>query len=177
MSDLKIGDEIFVSNYNHDDIEARQREKRIFIKHGKNNGVICVRSDSEEEYADGIKFSVHFWRYWKRIPKKKYIPFTWEDRDKLKGRWVKEKKKDIGGVGEKILILSVCKDGVSLGGLFWGYEKLLEKKNGIGTAPTDPDFYCNCCNSSRSAIPNNQNCFPYEDVYELFQRISTSQLN
>ena len=125
MSDLKMGDEIFVSNYNHDDIEARQiekREKRIFIKHGKNNGVICVRSESEEEYADGIKFSVHFWRYWKRIPKKKYIPFTWEDRDKLKGRWVKKK----GDRKSEKIINNVNGSSVIIGLQFILYDELLE---------------------------------------------------
>ena len=120
MSDLKIGDEIFVSD--KDNIETRQRVKRIFIKHGKNNGVLCVVDGNKAQYEKGERFYTWWWAYWKRISPKKYIPFTWEDREKLKGRWVKKK----GDRKSEKIINNVNGSGVIIGLQFILYDELLK---------------------------------------------------
>ena len=65
--------------------------KRIFVKYGKNDGVICVSEDSEEQFLRGEYFLTNYFSEWRIPEEKKYRPFTFKDRELFRGKWVKRK--------------------------------------------------------------------------------------
>lgn len=82
----KMGENILV----RDGSCARWNE-RIFIKEGFKDGVICVLREDEEYYGEGDSFNTVKYNCHKPIPQKKYIPFTLNDKDMLRGKWVMRK--------------------------------------------------------------------------------------
>ena len=74
--------------------------KRIFVKYGKNDGVICVSEDSEEQFLKGEYFLTNYFSEWRIPEEKKYRPFTWEDRELFREKWVKVKH----GVIERLIL-------------------------------------------------------------------------
>lgn len=89
MKELKMGDKVEV-------FFVEQWEKRIFIKHGFNNSIICCCYPDENNYKHGRQFGTRIWEKdeWRIPEEKKYRPFTWEERDQLRGKWVKNKEND-----------------------------------------------------------------------------------
>ena len=71
-------------------------EPATFIKHGRTGSAICVYGLHEDKYFNRLPFrtiskDAGSWR----IPEEKtYRPFTWEERDQLRGKWVKKKNKE-----------------------------------------------------------------------------------
>lgn len=96
--DLKFGDivEVEVSSANE------LWENRIFVKFGSDSSIICVEFDDEKQYHNGNTFTVVLWHrnYW-RI-KRKYIPFTWDDRNLLLKHTIKHKSSFIEQIIYKI---------------------------------------------------------------------------
>ena len=85
-NELKMGDEVEVLK------SKGVWERRIFIKHG-DSGIIAVQQGYEDKYNEGLSFNTqryddNDWRFPKEIS---YRPFTWEERDQLRGKWVKYK--------------------------------------------------------------------------------------
>lgn len=54
-------------------------------------------------------------------PEPKYIPFTWEDREELRGKWLKRKDYNV----EK-LPTTICNKDVMIGDQFYSYKELLK---------------------------------------------------
>lgn len=48
--------------------------------------ILMLRINKEEKAKDGL--TIYVWSCQKEIPKPKYRPFTWEERDKLRGKWI-----------------------------------------------------------------------------------------
>ena len=93
MEKLKMGDtvEICDTKYNH--LEENWKSY-IFVKMGYANSIIFVLPEDEENYKNGLCFNVmktnivHKWR----IPEEpKYRPFTFEDRELFKDKWLMKK--------------------------------------------------------------------------------------
>ena len=84
MKELKMGDEVEI--YGND-----EWEKRIFVKKGQCNGIICVHSETEGMFKNDKSFHTTWWKKWRIPEEKKYRPFTFEDRELFLGRWVKNK--------------------------------------------------------------------------------------
>lgn len=56
----------------------------------KNDRFFCW--DSAETLEDAEKtVLISTWKYMREISEPKYVPFTWEDRDLIKGKWVRPK--------------------------------------------------------------------------------------
>lgn len=77
-------------------IEIRYSERDYWIKRVvfmfKNNKAICWNAETLEE-AEEIT-EVRAWETWREIEEKiepTYRPFTWEERDMLRGKWFREK--------------------------------------------------------------------------------------
>ena len=90
--ELKIGDRIEVKV----GVNMTSWEPATFIKYGEAGSVICVYGAHEENYSKGRSFAAFLQEAgsW-RIPEEKtYRPFTWEERDQLRGKWVKKKNKE-----------------------------------------------------------------------------------
>ncbi len=89
MKELKIGDVVEVKH------SFNRWISRIFVKYGKDNGIIVVHYQYEIEYKTGMIFYTEFCEdeSWRHKQEPKYIPFTFEDRELLKGRWIKDKYK------------------------------------------------------------------------------------
>jgi hypothetical protein len=84
--ELKMGDEVEVRN-------GGDWNKRIFIKFGRDGGVICVKGVHELKYKNGSAFEMVYYEKdcW-RIPfKKEYIPFDEGDGEKLIGKSIRGK--------------------------------------------------------------------------------------
>ena len=66
--------------------------KRIFIKYG-DNVIIVVSNLYEINYLKGSSFDTEKFNDgdWRRIKEDTYRPFTWEERDLLRSKWVKGK--------------------------------------------------------------------------------------
>ena len=89
--ELKMGDEVEVLIDPYRDIW----DKKIFVKLGNCGSIIVVSAYSTYEFKHGESFSTkQYYSKW-RIPKQKtYRPFTWEEREQLRGEWVKWKGAD-----------------------------------------------------------------------------------
>ena len=83
MKQLKTGDLVRVDD---DD-----KPTRIWIKPGKDGGAICVSIDYEENYKNGDYFETYFWLKgeWWHLDEKKIFPFEWDDRERLRDKWIK----------------------------------------------------------------------------------------
>ena len=90
--ELKMGDEVEVLIDPYRDIW----DKKIFVKLGNCGSAIVVSAYSTYEFKHGESFSTkQYYSKW-RIPKQKtYRPFTWEERDQLRGKWIKRKTSDL----------------------------------------------------------------------------------
>jgi len=104
MSKYKMGEKILVRGFSSNDWN-----ERIFIKDGKNKSAICVMEEEKKKYFSGEDFMTQMWEYHKKLPEKKYVPFTWEDRDLLRGRWIKSKEDD-----KELMIIGFSKEEVFL---------------------------------------------------------------
>ena len=68
----------------------------VFVKYGEDDSIIVVDERSRNNFLGGEafttkKYSKPLWR----VPKQKtYRPFTWEEREQLRGKWVKWKGAD-----------------------------------------------------------------------------------
>jgi hypothetical protein len=88
MKELEMGDIVEVKAYNW-----KLWESRIFIKHGKNNGIICVDGSCNTAFKNGENFETAYWEKeeWRFPEEKSYRHFTWEERDILRDKWIKHK--------------------------------------------------------------------------------------
>lgn len=88
MKELTMGDIVEVKA-----IIDKSWGSRIFIKHGKDNGIICVGLGNEEKFNYGKSFETTFWKKeeWRFPEEKSYRHFTWEERDILRDKWIKHK--------------------------------------------------------------------------------------
>lgn len=77
-------------------------------------------------------YSIDFTKYGYRIkPEKTLVPFTWEDRDFLTGKWVmsKEDRTEIS------MILAIDKSGVSLNYNSFEYDEFLSEFTFLDGSP------------------------------------------
>lgn len=56
----------------------------------KNYKAICWQHAETLEKAED-ELTMAFWDFWREIPEPKYRPFTWEEREELRGRYIREK--------------------------------------------------------------------------------------
>ena len=87
MKKLKMGDKVQVFFNDTWDNE------RIYIKDGKDSGIICVDRVYNKKYKIGESFITVFWKKdeWRHIEEKTLVPFEWEDRDILWDKKIKDK--------------------------------------------------------------------------------------
>ena len=87
MKDLKFGDVVEIFS-NH------RWEERIFLHFGKENSVICVSKPTEKSFKNAEDYNTIIWRHgtWRIKKQPEYKPFTFEDREMFRGKWVKHKK-------------------------------------------------------------------------------------
>ena len=106
--ELKMGDEVEVLIDPYRDIW----DKKIFVKLGNCGSIIVVSAYSTYEFKHGESFSTkQYYSKW-RIPKQKtYRPFTWEERDQLRGKWIKRKTSDL-----ECCVTVINTEGIFLGG-------------------------------------------------------------
>ena len=74
-------------------LSACRWERRIFVKYGKNGGVICVDPYCENNFLNGGSFKTNWFlkEHWREVKKFSYRPFTWEEREQLCDMWVLDK--------------------------------------------------------------------------------------
>jgi len=65
-------------------------------------------------------------------PERKLVPYTWEDREQLRGKWVKYILSDRKLEG---LIDSVQHHGVNVSGVFYSYEQFLKEYKFLNDSP------------------------------------------
>jgi len=87
MEELKMGDTVEVLDHDN------KWNNCIFIKHGDNGAIIFVNPDYEQDFLANRIFSTFKAdkRYWRIKQKSEYVPFTWDDREQLRGKWVRAK--------------------------------------------------------------------------------------
>jgi len=100
--ELKMGDivEIHETQITRDRLDMYSHftswVESVFVKYGEDDSIIVVDERSRNNFLGGEafttkKYSKPLWR----IPKQKtYRPFTWEEREQLRGEWVKWKGAD-----------------------------------------------------------------------------------
>jgi hypothetical protein len=79
-----------------DIVEVKESNKsawceRIFLFE-KDSMFYCISNRQEGLYRDNLIFECVPWNECRKKPEKKYRPFTWEERDQLRGKWIKEKE-------------------------------------------------------------------------------------
>ena len=86
MKELKIGDKVEV-------LIGSKWKERIFIKFGKESGVMCLIDGDEAAFNNDDTFKTVFWDKWRFIEEPEYHPFTRDDDwvNALKGKWIKSK--------------------------------------------------------------------------------------
>ena len=90
--ELKMGEKVEVKI-----ISKGEWLETVFLKYGAENGIIAVSSDTRFSFLNGYGFHAAYYEAgtW-RIPEEKmYRPFTWEERDQLRGEWVKRKNSGV----------------------------------------------------------------------------------
>jgi len=80
--ELKLGDKVEVLT------EGSVWAERIFIKYGAQHSVICVNRVDNNDFYNGYYFTTLQYSTWRFLQEIKYRPFTWEERDQLRGKWV-----------------------------------------------------------------------------------------
>ena len=100
--ELKMGDivEIHETQITRDRLDMYSHftswVESVFVKYGEDDSIIVVDERNRNNFLDGEAFTTK--KYLKplwRIPKQKtYRPFTWEEREQLRGEWVKWKGAD-----------------------------------------------------------------------------------
>jgi hypothetical protein len=115
---LKIGDMVEVKSGNE-----WAGDRRIFVKHGKNDSVIVVVSSDNKNFKNGNGFDTM--RYedcdWREIKEPEIVPFDFLDAEFLIGKVVKKK-----GTGGIFIIHSVVNSCIYLDQATIFYNKLLE---------------------------------------------------
>ncbi len=99
-------------------------DSRIFIKYGNTDGIVCVHYGSDHRFYNGMRFDTQYWEKdeWRIKKEPEYIPFTFDDKEQLKGRWIK-----MIGSGD-YLITVTFKEGICItDGSTIYYERLLEE--------------------------------------------------
>lgn len=78
--------------------DNRSWYKRVLvcIKMGK---AICWQDAETLEKAER-EITLCTWAYWREIPEPKYRPFTWEDRELLRNKWIR----NIGSGMESLIV-------------------------------------------------------------------------
>ncbi len=102
-----------------DIVEIQESADRIFIKENKDGSIICVHDIFGIEFNSGNSFLTTRWEKheWRRKQETKYIPFTFEDRELLKGAWVV--------VGPRICqIIGITPEGVDTSVGWVSYDQL-----------------------------------------------------
>ena len=96
MKELKIGDEVEVPS-------CGTWTKVIFIKYSENDSIICVHSHEGYRFKQGETFSTtkYLKGEWRTIKEPTYRPFTFEDREVFRNKWIKHKE-----YNDEYLILS-----------------------------------------------------------------------
>ena len=117
MKELKIGDiiEVFVDKI---------WEDRIFLKCGEDRSIICVSEMSNSGYLSGNVFVSCKWYFgkWRVKEELEYIPFTYEDRAELRGRYIIKKEDS----DTEYIINKIEKNGIHTIYNYINLEKLLE---------------------------------------------------
>jgi len=97
--ELKMGDivEIHETQITRDRLDMYSHftswVESVFVKYGEDDSIIVVDERSRNNFLGGEafttkKYSKPLWR----IPKQKtYRPFTWEEREQLRGKWITRK--------------------------------------------------------------------------------------
>jgi len=96
MKELKMGDIVEVCVVKYNSLEEIW-EPYIFIKMGINNTVIVVKKEDEQDYKDGWGFNIFKTDIafkWRIPEESKYRPFTFEDRELFKDKWIKYKNNE-----------------------------------------------------------------------------------
>jgi hypothetical protein len=116
MKELELGDMV--------EVLFNDWQPRIFIKYGKNDGVICVCFEDEEKFFKEEHFETSFWGkdHWRMPEEKEYVPFTREDVEQLMGRLIKPKNRMERDV---FLITEMDEDEVYVSKRYISYETLL----------------------------------------------------
>ena len=87
MNELKMGDIVEVRDC------TQEWSDRIFIKYGKPGQIMYVNPDYAQNFRDNENFSTFTIddRGWRVKQKPEYVPFTWDDREQLRGKWIRSK--------------------------------------------------------------------------------------
>ncbi len=119
--ELKIGDIVEV-NIEH--LYEPEWIDAIFIKHGNAGSIICVTGWYRNDYLDGLSFPTNRWEHdvWRIKKEIEYIPFTYEDKELLKGKWIKNKDSDLKSL---FLIFSIHEESIEISGNEFMYVDLL----------------------------------------------------
>jgi hypothetical protein len=115
IDDLQIGDDILVKYYDYNDWI-----KKIFIKKGKDDTIICCNMCDEERFLSGKSFNTEMFNIYKIPQEPEYIPFDFSDAAELICRPVI----DIH-IGNYNLIRIVTDSGVSVNDSFYYFDELL----------------------------------------------------
>jgi len=82
---MNIGDKVEVKEI------GGEWKQLIFVKYGFQDCVICVAPKDEDDFNRGMSFNT--WSFqkenWRRPLLKSYRPFTWAERNMLRGRIIK----------------------------------------------------------------------------------------
>jgi len=128
MNELKMGDIVEVYDY------TNEWSDRIFIKYGKPGQIMYVNPEYEQNFRNNENFYTFTigGRHWRVKQKPEYVPFTWEDREQLRGKWIKFKADNV----HECCITSIFQLGISLeGNEYVDYKKLFNAYEFIDGTP------------------------------------------
>jgi hypothetical protein len=105
MEELKIGDIVELYNPFYP-----SHQDAIFIKHGRDGGIIVVKKEDEIYYNSGRSFSTLgiAAKYWRIKISSGYIPFTYEDQNKFMLKCVRLKSLRYGITGILLTTITGC---------------------------------------------------------------------
>ena len=116
-NELKMGDEVEI-------LCLGMWEKRIFVKHGNNKGIVCVTDSDESGFKDGKGFNTIHWnaKEWRIPPKPDYVPFDLAEGVKQIGKAVKVKDRNIFRQIGSVEMDSIYGVGFGFGGDLWDID-------------------------------------------------------
>ena len=109
--------------------EQIKKHGELILEWEKNKSSMQYKNHDQNDWYDTVNPTFGFTVDYRIKPKQEYVPFTFEDRELFRGKWVE------GITKNEYLILALGEEGVTLNREFIAYDTLLKNFTFLDGSP------------------------------------------